>query len=52
MIPARADDVDGVRRRSHPQHLGAHGRGRADDLVEPLAAHPQRHQETRRPGRA
>ena len=31
--------------RVRPEHAAAHGRDRADDFVEGLAAHPQRHQE-------
>ena len=31
--------------RLDAQHLGAHGGDRAGDLVDGLAAHPQRHQE-------
>ena len=30
--------------RCHPQHLGAHRRDRAGDLLDGLAANPQRHQ--------
>ena len=44
-IAAGADDVDGVGRRLDPGHLLAHGGDRAGDLVDGLAAHPQRRQE-------
>ena len=44
-VAAGADDVDGVGGRVDPQHLGAHRRDRAGDLVDGLAAHAQRHQQ-------
>ena len=45
MIAAGADDVDRIRRRLHAQHVRAHHRNRAGDLVDGLATHPERHQE-------
>ena len=44
-VAARADDVDGARRRLDPRHGGAHRLRRADDLLDRLAAHPQAHDE-------
>ena len=43
-VAAGADDVDRVGRRGYAQHLGAHRRDRAGDLIDRLAAHAQRHQ--------
>ena len=51
-VAAGADHVDGVGRRLHAQHLGAHGGDRAGDLVDGFAAHAQRHQESRPSARA
>ena len=51
LVAAGADDVDGPLGRRDRQHAAAHGRDRADDLVERLAAHPQRHQEAAGLGR-
>ena len=52
MVAAGADDVDrALGGRLDPQHASAHGRDRADDLVERFAAHPQRHQERAALGR-
>ena len=48
-VAAGADDVDGV--RPAPRRgviFAAHGRDRAGDLVDRLAADPERHQEARR----
>ena len=42
-IAAGADHIDRVGRRFHAQHLGAHGRDRAGDLLDILAAHPKAH---------
>ena len=43
-VAARADDVDGARRRLDRRHGGAHRLRRADDLLDRLAAHPQPHE--------
>ena len=40
-VAAGADNVDGVGRRLHRGHLGAHGGDRAGDLVDGLAAQAQ-----------
>ena len=44
-VAAGADHVDGVRRRLHAEHLGAHGGDRAGDLVDGFPAHAQAHQQ-------
>jgi len=44
-VAAGADHVDGVGGRLDPQHLAAHRRDRAGDLVDGFAAHPERHQQ-------
>jgi hypothetical protein len=44
-VAAGADDIDGIGRRAHAQHFRAHGRDRAGDLLDRLAAHAQRHEE-------
>ena len=45
-VAAGADHVDGVGGSVDAQHLGAHRRYRAGDLVDGFAAHPQRHQQS------
>ena len=45
-VAAGADHVDGVGGSLDAQHLGAHRRHRAGDLVDGFAAHPQRHQQS------
>src|ERR1035437_5695210 len=45
-IAAGADHIDGVGRSFDAQHLGAHRRYRAGDLVDGFAAHAKRHQQS------
>ena len=44
-VAAGTDHVHGVIRRIDLEHLGAHGRHRAGDLVDRLATHPERHEQ-------
>ena len=44
MIAARPDNIHGIRRSIHPQHLGPHGLHGARNLVNCLATNPQPHQ--------
>src|SRR5687768_15221995 len=44
-IAAGADNVDGIGGRLHGRHLLAHDLDGAGDLIDRLAAHPERHEE-------
>ena len=44
-VAARADDIDRTRRDLDAVHSVAHHLGRASDLLDRLAAYPQRHKE-------